>query len=204
MSDIAKKFIDSGSISTLDLLLPRQVNTGPLILKQMQVRCLDSYLPQVGSAVPDVQSSWLWSTVAMSDHGRALAYSFSALCLTRVGIVLKDESLIKQGRCQYSLALISLQQALYDPELAFQDRTLAAIRTLSIYEVCLSALKDNMLFLTIDPAPRTGISQEPSCKSARRRHGPMVSCRWAQEHQHRVCNAGVYGCTVEHCTWAQS
>ncbi|KAK3716317.1 hypothetical protein LTR37_006467 [Vermiconidia calcicola] len=76
----------------------------------------------------------MWGTIALTDHGRALTASFAALCLARTGNVLKDVSIMKQGRTQYAVALQSLQQALYDPVLAFQDRTLAAIRTLSIYE----------------------------------------------------------------------
>ena len=50
-------------------------------------------------------------------------------------LVSFNSGILSQGRSQYDLALTSLQQALYDPALAFQDRTLAAMRTLSIYEV---------------------------------------------------------------------
>ena len=77
----------------------------------------------------------MWSAFTVSDHDRALTCSVTALSLARMGLILKDRSLIAQGRAQYALALASLQYALYDPVLAFQGNTLAAIRALSIYEV---------------------------------------------------------------------
>lgn len=71
----------------------------------------------------------------MPDRGRALTCAFAALCLARTGLTGDDQDLISQGRNQYALGLKAVQDALHDPRLAFQDRTLAAIRTLSIYEV---------------------------------------------------------------------
>lgn len=111
---------------------------GLFVLEQMQVQCLHSYLPRDGSAVQDLKNSWMWSTIGLPDHGRALTCSFAALCLARVGMVQGNQDLISQGRNQYALGLNAVQDALDNPRLAFQDRTLAAIRSLSIYEVRLT------------------------------------------------------------------
>ncbi len=108
---------------------------GDVILQQLKVQTLETYLPSLGQVRVEIQSSWMWTIMSIIDPGRALSSSFTALCLARAGAVLEDPSLVAQARSQYALALVSLQKALYDPELAFQDRTLAAMRTLSIYEV---------------------------------------------------------------------
>lgn len=113
----------------------RQPHSGGLILAQMEVRCLETYLPDNGAAVSDVKSSWMWQTVDLPARGNALNSACAALSLARMGAVRRDQELVLQGRKQYAMALTYLQNALYDSELAFQDRTLAAMRTLSIYEV---------------------------------------------------------------------
>ena len=105
------------------------------MLQQLEMQCLVTYLPQGASAGEEVKMSWMWSMLSIPNPGRALSASFAALCLARTGIVQNDQEMISQGRAQYARGLALLQQALYEPELAFQDRTLAAIRTLSIYEV---------------------------------------------------------------------
>ena len=71
----------------------------------------------------------------MSELGLALSSSFAALCLSRIGLTQNDDRLVQQGRSQYVAGLNALQEGLNTPGLAFQDRTLAAMRTLSIYEV---------------------------------------------------------------------
>lgn len=98
---------------------------------------MDTYLPRVGSdgAVSELKRSWMWMTLDMPDQGHALETAFAALCFARLGGSRKDAVMLSRGRQQYALSLTSLQRALRKPELAFQDRTLAAIRTLSIYEV---------------------------------------------------------------------
>jgi hypothetical protein len=101
---------------------------------------LESYLPTSKPVILAVKSSWMWSVMSVSDLGRPLTCSFAALCLARSGLVLKDKDLIAQGRSQYGQALTSLQRALNDPEIAFQDTTLAAMRTLTIYEVYISTV----------------------------------------------------------------
>lgn len=99
--------------------------------------CVNTYLPRVGSggAVAELKRNWMWMTLDMPDQGSALEASFAALCFARLGISNSDEGLLSRGRQQYALSLASLQRALQTPEVAFQERTLAAIRTLSIYEV---------------------------------------------------------------------
>lgn len=137
VSDASSRSSSSPAASDGDLsvAMPRQAHSGRFVLEQLQVKCLETYLPPSGSVSTSVKGNWMWGTIALTDHGRALTSSFAALCLARTGNVLKDEGIMKQGRTQYAVALQSLQQALYDSVLAFQDRTLAAIRTLSIYEV---------------------------------------------------------------------
>ena len=82
----------------------------------------------------------MYSVLDISDLGRTLSSAFAALGLARVGLVHQDRDLIAQGRSQYGLALALLQDVLQSPVLAFEDRTLAAMRTLSIYEVRWNAL----------------------------------------------------------------
>lgn len=106
---------------------------------QLKVQCLETYLPRQGGGLAELKNNWMWSIVERNDLGKALTCSFAALSLARVGLVLKDDRLLIRSRTQYSIGLTSLQQALYDPELALRNETLAAIRTLSIYEVCSSA-----------------------------------------------------------------
>ena len=151
----------------VSIVLPREADVGFFVLNQIEVRCLETYLPRTGTVLSDVKKSWMWTILDLTDYGRALSCSFAALSLARVGMVRKDESLIMQARAQYSLALTSLQKALYDPELAFQDRTLAAIRTLSIYEVLslvllgLCTLTGQQLFApTFAPVPRGHVHEE--------------------------------------------
>lgn len=105
------------------------------MLEQIEVRCLETYLPARGSVAAEVKGTWMYSILEIPDLGRTLSLAFSALSLARVGLVHQDQDIVSQSRSQYSLALSSLQDALYNQELAFQDRTLAAMRTLSIYEV---------------------------------------------------------------------
>ena len=73
-------------------VLTRQVDTGSVLLEQIEVRCLESYLPPSGSVVLDVKSSWMWTIVDLSDQGRALTHSFAALSLARLGLVRNDQS----------------------------------------------------------------------------------------------------------------
>lgn len=117
------------------ILLPLQMNAGGLMLDQIEVRCYETYIPSKGNMLQDVKRHWMYSILEIPDLGRTLSLAFSALSLARVGLVHEDQNLVAQSRSQYSLALTSLQETLYTPELAFQDRTLAAMRTLSIYEV---------------------------------------------------------------------
>ena len=77
----------------------------------------------------------MYTVITLNDLGPTLSCAFAALSLARIGLVYQDQQLILQSRSQYGVALASLKHILNIPELAFQDRTLAAMRTLSIYEV---------------------------------------------------------------------
>lgn len=127
---------DSSFLGTA-FTLPQQPNAKRLILDEVGVACMNTYLPKVGSegAVVELKRNWMWMMLEMRDQGSALETSFAALCFARLGISKNDQNMLSRGRQQYALSLTSLQRALQKPEVAFQDRTLAAIRTLSIYEV---------------------------------------------------------------------
>jgi len=129
----------ASSTSDFAVSLPPQPGLGVFLLQQIQNKCLDTYLPPRGEVMIDVKKTWMYTMSTLSCPGNALESSFAALSLARVGVVMKDNDLIAQGRGQYANALTRLKKALYDPETAFQDRTLAAMRTLSIYEVSLPA-----------------------------------------------------------------
>lgn len=122
----------------LSLPLQRRVGVADFGLEPLLVRCFDSFCPPSGPISPDVKTSWIWSTLTMKDHGRPLACALAAMSSARLGLVHNDHFLLQQARARYMLALSALQCALYDSALALQDRTLAAIRTLSFYEVCLT------------------------------------------------------------------
>lgn len=118
-------------------VLPTQPTVGRFILDQVGMSCLDSYLPTVGSegAIQELKRNWMWMILDLPNRGQSLESSFAALCFSRVGIIGNDEGVLAKGRKQYAIGLNALQHALKKPDLAFQASTLAAIRTLSIYEV---------------------------------------------------------------------
>ncbi|KAK5174515.1 uncharacterized protein LTR77_001595 [Saxophila tyrrhenica] len=123
------------SDSDIGLLLPAQAGIGSLVLQQLQTKCYETYLPPRGEVMVDVKETWMYTMNTLTDQGNALSASFAALSLARMGVVTGKSDLVAQGRGQYAIALTGLKRALYDPDLAFQDRTLAAMRTLSIYEI---------------------------------------------------------------------
>ena len=125
----------SSSDDDFNTTLFRPPSPSYAILEQMLVKSLETYFPTDGVVISDVKSNWMWQVTDLPSRGTVLASSFAALSLARLGAVNGDRNLVMQGRKQYALALTSLQTALQEPDLAFQDRTLAAIRTLSIYEV---------------------------------------------------------------------
>ena len=71
----------------------------------------------------------------MADQGPILQPAIEALCLARVGVLLRNQHLILTARGRYGLALTKLRNALSLPSIAFDPRTLAAMRALCIYEV---------------------------------------------------------------------
>lgn len=120
------------------LSFPTTPSAGRLVLSQVGMVCMNTYVPDVGSAgaMQELKRSWMWMMLDKTDQGAALGASFAALCFGRVGIFSQDAALMSRAHTQYAVGLGALQYALQKPHLAFQDQTLAAIRTLSIYEVC--------------------------------------------------------------------
>jgi len=117
------------------VFLPYQVDAGPVILQKIEMDCFASYLPPNGGLFQDIRSNWMYTILSMSALGRTLGTAFAAFSLARVGLVNEDSSMLSQAQSQYATALTLLQYDLNTPERAFKDRTLAAMRYLSIYEV---------------------------------------------------------------------
>ena len=96
----------------------------------------EEYAPSTGAVGrPSQFSVWMMEAMNLPDPTPALRHSLLALSVTRRGRKAKNDDLLVQGRGFYGQALQSLQQALYDPRLMWHDDTLAACRTLMIYEV---------------------------------------------------------------------
>ena len=93
-------------------------------------------MPADVSAQDPSPAPWLQHIISYGESGPALQFSLKALAMTRLGWINGDAALSTRGRSNYGLALKSLQKALYDKTLMWQDDTLASAYCLSIYEVC--------------------------------------------------------------------
>lgn len=102
---------------------------------QMEVRCVENFLPPRGRLSAQSKVSWMWSTIAIVDQGSILGPAMAALCLARVGVSLANQDLILRARSRYVLALRKLMESLSSTSHILDPRTLAAMRALCIYEV---------------------------------------------------------------------
>ena len=96
---------------------------------------LEHYLPRSPKSGLGLAGAWLLETIKLNDRSPALVYSLNALCLTRVGRLVKNQDLIKRGNAAYGFALRALRTSLESPKHAGKDETLATCLILSIYEV---------------------------------------------------------------------
>lgn len=177
-----------------------QPATGHFVVDQLGVICLDSYLPAVGAigAVDELKHNWMWMTLEMPDRGHALGSSFAALCLSRVGLVTKDENMISAARTQYAAGLMALRHALQRPDLAFQAQTLAAIRTLEIYEVSqLCNTNDTLQLIQSDVCH--ALHKHDTGLRSRRGYDTMVPGRRTAKHQHVFRTASVPRRALVYC-----
>jgi hypothetical protein len=115
--------------------LPVQVSTTKAMKLQFHSLFLENYLPANPNLGPGLTQTWLAEAVRFNKPGRALEYSLHALCMTRIGRIAGDQSLVVKGSVAYGHALKELQLALSSPNLAGTDDTLASCLVLSIYEV---------------------------------------------------------------------
>lgn len=81
------------------------------------------------------KESWLGYALEIASPTVTLRKALLALSLTRFGRLHANPNAIIQGHAVYSQALIHLQSALYDSQLAWNDETLVSVRALVLYEV---------------------------------------------------------------------
>lgn len=96
---------------------------------------LDVYFPKDLVARHDSNHIWLQQAAFLPKPNEALRLALRAVSLSRVGWCHNDDSLVVEGRATYTAALAAFQQALWTPELANRDETLAAGRVVTIYEL---------------------------------------------------------------------
>ena len=96
---------------------------------------LDIYFPKDIVARHDSNHMWLQQAAFLPNPGEPLKLALKAVALSRVGWYESDQSLITEGRTTYIAALAAFQQALWSPELAQRDETLAAGRVIATYEL---------------------------------------------------------------------
>jgi hypothetical protein len=84
------------------------------------------YLPPV---------SWLQALAPLQGTNSSFDIAMSALSMVRFGRQSGNEKLRREGLTYYGKALEGLQKVLSNEELVFEEQTLAASMTLSVFEV---------------------------------------------------------------------
>ena len=110
-------------------------HTSPIPDQQLLHAFLDIYFPKDVVARHDSNHMWLQQAAFLPNHGEALRLALRAVSLSRVGWCHNDDALVMEGRTTYTAALAAFQQALWTPELANRDETLAAGRVVTTYEL---------------------------------------------------------------------
>lgn len=97
---------------------------------------LDVYYPSDSSLTrQDVNHAWVAEAAVLPNPGKAMPIALRALALSRLGFANSDEAMKAQSRTVYVTALSEFQKALWDEKERRKDRTLAAGRALTLYEV---------------------------------------------------------------------
>lgn len=78
---------------------------------------------------------WIYHAINIPQPTAALHQALLALAILRRGRVHDDKVLVVEGQRTYGRALVHLQKAIYDPQVASDEETLAATRALVLYEV---------------------------------------------------------------------
>jgi hypothetical protein len=79
--------------------------------------------------------SWIADIPSIKTPSKALEISAFAVALARLGSHTDNQLLIQESLSLYTNGLKLLQQALWDPDLMYDDETLAACMLLALYEV---------------------------------------------------------------------
>ena len=99
---------------------------------------VQAYVPSnftPGANPPGAYVQSVITAMTPAQRGVALDYAVRALWMSRLGRMRGDQTLTVQGEQAYGHALRHLQTALYNPQLAKKDTTLAAASICSLYEV---------------------------------------------------------------------
>lgn len=115
--------------------IPIQITSTIVLREKLISLFLDMYLP-AGFHLPGPSPiKWLNEALSLTNPGQVLSLSIQALSTTRVGRIGWDDLLTKQGNMLYVHALRELRKVLWDKHLMWRDETLAAARSLAVYEV---------------------------------------------------------------------
>ena len=116
---------------------PTSILSSPEIAKARVVSWFwESYSFSTASSISrESDPAWLYEVISIPFQTPVLQQALIALSVTRFGRSNHDAAFVKEGQQMYGRALNTLQNALVDNILVLQDETLAAVRTLVLYEV---------------------------------------------------------------------
>ena len=117
-----------------------QINDSAAFDQQIISALWEKYTPSVSSVQGGTPCVWLQHIINLPKRGIPLHLSLKAFAMTRIGWILKDESLMLQGNLCYGRALNAVQQALSLEASMWQDELFAAGYVLSVYEVAFSPM----------------------------------------------------------------
>lgn len=126
--------VQSDPITSL-VLLRAHIDPNPALRQQLLEVYLDNHLSKNNSLGPMQQRVWLIQIPGLPHLTPALESSMMALCLSKLGDVHNDPTLVHESLKLYQRSLHQLQLALWEPELMLDDQTLTACLALGMYEM---------------------------------------------------------------------
>ncbi|KAI9723188.1 MAG: hypothetical protein M1828_004291 [Chrysothrix sp. TS-e1954] len=84
---------------------------------------------------PGHLSTWIQEAASTASNSIALQLSLRALALTKIGRLHEDSNLIIQGQADHVRSLQAIQRCLYDVHTSGSDDTLAACRSVMMFEL---------------------------------------------------------------------
>lgn len=115
--------------------MPFQTSSTIVLREKLVSLFLDIYLPACFHLPGPSPITWLNEALSLNNQGLVLSLLIQALSTTRARRIGGDDLLTKQGIMLYVHALRERRKALSDRHLMWRDETLAAARTLGVYEV---------------------------------------------------------------------